>query len=301
MDQRRWDRMNLVVLAAQVAAWAGCLTIASHIENGLALGAWVLFFCFMMQGVFSMMHECFHRHGHRNRTINHAMAWLASTIFGASATLIWVNHLGHHVRNRTSAELVDYVEPGQSVAKKTAAYYFAIFGGIWLGAFITSLALTVIPPRWTRVFMRKARDNTYAAAFADFREKDFARIRLETLAAVAFWAVFWLTLGWRWHDVALFYVAFALSWSSLQWIYHVRTPLDPVEGAYNVRALLPIRWLFLNFNYNLTHHRQPELRWQLMHRVTNLQETRPLWYNWLSILLPPRPLPPPGTLVKTYF
>lgn len=293
--------MNLAIEATQIAAWAGCLTLAPRVESPLALAALVIFFCLMMQGVFSMMHESFHRHAHHNVTINYAMGWLASTVFGAAHTLIQVNHLGHHVRNRTSAERVDYVEPGESVTRKAVAYYFAIFGGIWLAGCLGSLILAVMPPGWTRVFARRARENTYAAAFADFREQDFQRIRVETLAAIAFWAVAWLVLGWHWRYVALFYGAFAFSWSSLQWIYHVRTPLDSVEGTYNVRAPLPIRCLFLNFNYNLTHHRQPGLRWQLMHEATNLQETRPLWYTWLSILQPPRLLPPPGTLTKTYF
>lgn len=298
---RRFDSTNVLVLAAQCAAWAGCLTLARIVQNAWALVALLVFFCFMMQGVFSMMHECFHRHAHRDARINYAMCWLASAMFGASATLIWVNHLGHHVRNRTSAELVDYVEPGQSIWRKTVAYYSAIFGGIWLAAWLGSIAISLVPSRWTQRLTARGRNNTYAAAFADFTPADFQRIRWETMTAAAFWALLWLSLRWQWQHVLSFYAAFAFSWSSLQWIYHVRTPLHPVEGTYNLRAPRLIRWLFLNFNYNLTHHRQPALRWQLMHGETDLRQTRPLWFNWLSILLPPRRLPPPSHLTKTYF
>jgi len=293
--------MNLAVLGAQLGAWAICLWSAPRVGNGLWLALLVVFFCFMMQGVFSIMHECFHAHAHGNRRINDVMCWLATTIFGASATLIRINHLGHHVRNRTRAELVDYVEADESRFKKTLAYYAAIFGGIWLAAFLGSLMLLIVPAGVTKRLKAKGTNNTYAAAFADFETADFERIRIEVLAAVAFWiAAFWL-LELRWSYVLLFYAAFAVSWSSLQWIYHVRTPLHVVEGTYNLRSPWFVRYLFLNFNYNLTHHRNPGLRWQRMHAATDLSETRPFWRTWLAILKPPAPMPEDRKIAKTYF
>ena len=298
---RRLDRINVAVLTAQTVAWAACLNIAPLVSGTVWLPIIVIFFCLMMQGVFSMMHECFHSHGHRNSKANKLMCWLATTIFGASATLIRINHLGHHVRNRTRAELVDFVEPDESALKKTIAYYFAIFGGIWLASFVGSLILSVLPYRAIERLKRSADKNTYAAAFADFTSNDITMIRYEVLAALLWWGgAFWL-LDLQIFYVLLFYIAFALSWSSLQWIYHVRTPLDVVEGTYNLRAPWLIRILFLNFNYNLTHHRDPGVRWQLMHAVTDLSETRPFWYAWLAILRPPEPLPADGLIKKTYF
>ena len=297
----RLDRMNIAVLAAQVSAWAGCLVAAPLLAGTIWLPVLVVFFCLMMQGVFSMMHECFHGHGHRNGKLNAIMCWLATTVFGASATLIRINHLGHHVRNRTRAELVDYIESDESALQKIVSYYFAIFGGIWLASFIGSLILAVLPAGSADRLRAKAETNTYAAAFADFTPADFRMIRYEVLAGIAWWVgAFWL-LDLQWAYVLLLYVAFAFSWSSLQWIYHVRTPLDVVEGTYNLRAPFPIRALFLNFNYNLTHHRDPGLRWQHMHAVTNLHETRPLWFSWLSILRPPAPMPKDRVIEKSYF
>jgi fatty acid desaturase len=215
--------------------------------------------------------------------------------------LIRINHLGHHVRNRTRAELVDFVVPGESRAKKTLSYYAAIAGGIWLAACLGSLVLAATPAALARRLRAYGEANTYAAAFADFAPTDCARIRYEVVGALAFWmTAFWL-LGLQWQSVLLCYAAFAFSWSSLQWIYHVRTPLHVVEGTYNLRSPWFIRALFLNFNYNLTHHRQPALRWQYMHAATDLELTRPFWRTWLAILRPPRPLPDERSLVKTYF
>ncbi len=293
--------MNVAVLVAQFVAWASGLWLLSRLENPFAAAVLVVVFCLMMQGVFSMMHECFHGHAHRNRRVNYLMCWLATTIFGASATLIRVNHLGHHVRNRTRAELVDYVEADESRLKKTFAYYSAIFGGIWFAAFAASLLMIVVPSSWVRRLQVRGEANTYAAAFADFTDEDFRRIRIEALAGIAFWIVTWQLLALDWRAVAVVYLAFALSWSSLQWIYHVRTPLHVVEGTYNVRAPWFIRALFLNFNYNLTHHRDPAMRWQRMHGATNLAETRPCFRTGLAILKPPVPMPPDRIITKSYF
>lgn len=298
---RQYDRINIAVLTLQTLGWAACLKVAPFAAGTIWLPVLIIFYCLMMQGVFSMMHECFHGHGHRNVRINYAMCWLATTMFGASATLIRINHLGHHVRNRTRAELVDFIEPDESATRKIIAYYFAIFGGIWLASFLGSLALFFVPPGLTERLQHGADRNTYAAAFADFSTADYRRIRLEVLAGILFWvAAIWL-LNLDLYYLLIFYAAFAVSWSSLQWIYHVRTPLDVVEGTYNVRAPWLIRCLFLNFNYNLTHHRNPALRWQLIRANTDLSETRPLWYAWITILKPPRALPADRVIEKTYF
>jgi fatty acid desaturase len=89
----------------------------------------------------------------------------------------------------------------------------------------------------------------------------------------------------------------------LQWVYHLRTPIDVVEGAYNLRVPPPFRQLMLNFNCNLTHHRRPHLPWQALYDETDQSETQPIWYRWLLVLVPPEPFPdePERVLAKHYF
>lgn len=301
-QSHRFDLANLLVLALQSAAWAGVLTWLSR-SDGLPLKWLVLIpFCLIMQGVFSMMHETFHGSGHRQAKVNYMMMWWASTMFGSSATLIHINHLGHHVRNRASAERADFAGPGESLLRKRIEYYAAIFGGIWLGSFVGSIVLALLPTAVAANLAKRGSDNTYAVAFKDFSAQDFHRIRLEVLASVAMWLLAGWLLDWKLLSIAIAYVAFAFSWSSLQWVYHMRTPLDPIEGTYNMRAPTLVRWAFLNFNYNLTHHRQPRLRWQQLHAASNASETRPLWFGLLQIFLPPQRLPDDlAQLDKTYF
>lgn len=256
----------------------------------------------MMQGVFSMMHECFHGHGHYNKKVNWFMGWLVSTLFGASFTMSEVYHQGHHDRNRSRPEMGEYIFPDESAIKKTFIYYFAILGGLWLSSFLASILLPFFPLQISRWLSKYKKGNTYSGTFVDFKIRKWNIMRLELLLGVLFWYGVIYFLHWDWRTLAVCYAAFGFSWSSLQWIYHIGTPIHPVEGAYNLRLPGWIRFLFLNFNYNLTHHRNPKIPWYRLYRVSNQDETQPLWYRYLRLFIPPKPLPEGEIIIeKTYF
>lgn len=297
----RYGAQNLVVTGVQVVAWAGLLTAIEH-----APGWWkaplVFAFCMLMQGVFSMMHEYFHDNAHPDRRLSYLIGLVGSTMFGTSATLHRVNHWGHHVRNRTPAEQGEFIHEGESATKKVAVYYFAVLFGLWLSGLLFPLAALLIPYRAIAWLSRGKRFNTYAAAFDQFKARDWTRMRLEALGLMAFWIPVALWGPWSPATLALAYAAFAFSWSSLQWVYHLRTPLHVVEGAYNLRLPTPLRWVWLSFNMNLTHHRRPYLPWQELHAASNQAETQPLWYRWLLMFLPPVRFPDDlSHLEKRYF
>lgn len=302
-NRHRYGRMNLMVGAAQIAAWAGLITAIQRVDGVAPKIALGVLFCLMMQGVFSMMHECIHHHGHPSARMNWALGAAMGAIFGTAYTLFRVNHEGHHVRNRSRAEVAEYIYPDESALRKTFTYYFAILGGIWLGSFVAALVLPFVPYRDAGKLNRPAKSmNGYSLSFAEFSRRDWAILRLEALLGWVVWLGAFMLLDWDWRVVAALYAGFAFSWSSLQWVYHMRTPLHPVEGAYDLRAPLPVRWLFLNFNYNLTHHRFPNLPWQEMHAKVNRGETQPLWYRYLLVFKSPEPLPAdPAMMSKRYF
>ena len=290
------------MLIAQVAAWAALLTLAdAPVAWSLRVAA-VVVFCLLMQGVFTLMHEGFHRNAHGDRRINDLMCWAGATIFGTSATLHRVHHWGHHLRNRDISEQAEFIHPDESPTKKIILYYVAILGGLWLGGLIFSLLVLFIPYRTAARLARTRKFNTYAAAFDMFKPQDWTQMRLETLGMIAVWVpVLWFG-GWSLPTLAICYGAFAFTWSSLQWVYHLRTPVDNVEGAYNLRLPTPARWLFLNFNYNLTHHREPHRPWQELYQASDQKETQPLVYRWLLMWKPPIPLPKDlSFLDKKYF
>ena len=268
----RYGRANLVVTVAQVLVWAALLTaIDSRTLHWSARAAALGLFCLMMQGVFTMLHEFCHRNAHRNPRLNYLIGWLTSTMFGTAPTLLQVQHWGHHRRNRTEAERAEFIHDGESPLAKTATYYGAILGGIWLACFLFPLISPLLPYATAQRLARHERFNSFAAGFGEFSARDWRRMQIEGLWSLAFWGGLVWFGPWQWPTLAVAYAAFAFSWSSLQWIYHVHTPVHVVEGAYNLRAPGIVRMLFLNFNYNLTHHRRPSLPWQELHARSDLE------------------------------
>ena len=154
ITNNKYNYINSVVVVLQVCMWFVLITLLhGDFYIWLKLPILVLF-CFMMQGVFSMMHECFHKHGFKNDKVNWFMGWLTSTLFGCVYTLPNVYHDGHHQRNRSRPELGEYIFPDESAVKKTFIYYFAILGGLWLSTFVASLLLPFFPLEISRFLTR---------------------------------------------------------------------------------------------------------------------------------------------------
>jgi fatty acid desaturase len=288
----RYGRANLVVTVAQVVAWAALLTALDRpsLHWGFRAAALVLF-CLMMQGVFTMLHEFCHRNAHRDPRWNYVIGWITSTIFGTVPTLLQVQHWSHHRRNRTAPERGEFIHEDERPWEKIIRYYASILGGLWAACFFFALLVPFIPFSAIEFLMSDRRFNYLSAAFDGFKAADWPRMRIEGVVFIA-WCVVLVWFGpWSWQTLLLAYVAFAFSWSSLQWIYHLYTPLHKIEGAYNLRAPALVRVLFLNFNWNLTHHRQPGVPWQELPRHVDPAETQPLWYRWLYLFRPPIPFP----------
>lgn len=299
----RYGTFNLVVVASQVVAWAALITVA----DSPALPTWarvtaVVVFCLMMQGVFTLVHEYCHRNAHRGPGLNYLIGFVTCTLFGTSPTLLRVEHWGHHRRNRTESERPELIHPDENAFRKRLEYYFAVLGGIWLASAVGPLIAPLIPHDTALRLARQSPRNTFIAGLGAFKRSDWRALRLEGAWLLAFWVSIVAFGPWRWQTIAICYAAFAFTWSSLQWIYHLYTPLHVVEGAYNVRAPWLLRVLFLNFNYNLTHHRHPAMPWQELHRLSNPRETQPLWYRYLLIFRLPIAFPEDvSVLEKRYF
>jgi fatty acid desaturase len=299
----RYGASNLVVTAMQAVAWAALITVAdtATLPIALRIGAVVLF-CLMMQGVFTLVHEYCHRNAHRDARLNYLIGFVTCTLFGTAPTLLRVEHWGHHRRNRTESERPELIHPDESAIAKRLQYYFAIFGGIWLGSALGPLLAPFVSYSTADRLARRYPRNTFLAGLREFKHNDWRALRLEGVWMYAFWGWLMFAGPWRWVTVGICYAAFAFSWSSLQWIYHLYTPLHVIEGAYNVRAPWLLRMLFLNFNYNLTHHRHPAMPWQELHQRSNLRETQPLWYRYVLMFRPPITLPKDlSVLEKRYF
>jgi fatty acid desaturase len=114
------------------------------------------------------------------------------------------------------------------------------------------------------------------------------------LIAAFFAGLFWL-LELRWQNTLVLYACFAFNWSTRQYIGHAFSSRDVVEGAWNLRHSRVMSWLLLHGEWDLNHHRRPDVSWYYLPRLSPASEPRPsyvrqYWRMWLG----PRPAVEPA-------
>lgn len=281
------NRLNLLLTIFQVSVSLALLVWASHAPLWQSVIA-ALLFSFIMQTGFSLLHEAEHGKLHANRYLNDAQGWLLAAMFPGSYHVLRLAHLNHHRVNRSDAELVDYVRPGESRLLKSLQYYFLIHGGIWLGAPLISIVIFLTPRTWLHRFLSPHRSGNMARYLGFFRNCKTTAVRLDCTFAIVFWLISWHLLGLHWQGVLLCYGFFAFSWSSQQYIYHIRSPRHLTEGAFDLALLTPLRWLYLNFNLHLSHHRTPLVPWIYMPQLTSEPKQVSYLRTYIQLWRPPQ-------------
>src|SRR5262249_53540418 len=114
-------------------------------------------------------------------------------------------------------------------------------------------------------------------------------VRGEVLFAIAIQLGLWWALDldpWRW---ALCHLCFVFNWSALQYADHAFSPLDPKEGAWNLKLNRLVRWLFLNYHCHLAHHEAPQVSWIHLPKLVRADRPQPrFWCIYLRMWLGPR-------------
>jgi fatty acid desaturase len=289
-DSRRYripSALNLLLCLVQAAVALAVLTVASHAESGRALVVAAIAFAFVMQMGFCLAHEAVHGKLQRNRRANLISGILLFTLFPGSFHFFEIAHLVHHRRNRSDAELEDYVLPGESAWLKRACYYLLICGLFWLLIPLATVIVALAPLR--RISIPAPTEAAGAfRRFAQFlNEVRPSRVRRDLLVTIVFWAISAPLLHLTWPALAACYAAFAFSWASQQYIYHVRTPRHAVLGALDLRLVRPMEMLYLHFNYHLTHHLAVWVPWIYLPRIAPQRPALGYFRTYLHLWLPP--------------
>jgi hypothetical protein len=213
--------------------------------------------------------------------------------------MIRVTHQGHHLRNRTDAEMFDLYYAGDSFFLKCCQWYGTLSGLFWPCIPICAVLFAVCPRTiGLQLFSGPPLGN---ANVKDIRPRDLRRIRFELLlTAAVFGLLFWL-LPLRWPNVLVLYGCFSINWSTRQYVGHAFTKRDIVEGALNLRHNRLMSLILLHGEWDLSHHRHPEVSWYYLQRVAPPGESRrsyfkQYWSQWLGPRLatePPPPMPGP--------
>lgn len=288
--------LNLVLLAGAGGLGAAALWTASHSPWwGVVLAA--LVFSYANNTVFALLHEAVHGVFHPDKRLNRWGGRLAAAFFPTGYLVQRAFHLTHHRNNRSRLEQFDYLHPGDIVWLKRAQWY-AILTGCYWAITVLGVAAFALVPRALRLGLLRDRGSKVAVQTSSspylqaLDELPPVAARLELLGSALFQVALWwlldLTpLGWL-----ACYAAFGLNWSSLQYADHAFSPLDTVNGAWNLEVNPVIRAIFLNYHCHLAHHQHPNAPWIHLGGLVDPERPRPRFFAvWRSMWRGPRPYP----------
>lgn len=293
------DRLNLVLAVAVFSGGVFLLWLGSHAGPWYAtLGVGILF-SYLLLTNYAILHEAAHGNLHSRPCINGALGIMAGLLFPMPFSMMRVTHQGHHLRNRTDHEMFDLYYPTDNRFIRSIQWYGILSGLFWpfvpLGALLFSLCPAVLR---SRIF-RQARSSNYL--LGDIRQAEVRRIRAEVLLAVAVFALLFWLLDLRWQAVVMLYACFSVNWSTRQYIGHAFSRRDVIEGAWNLRHNGLMSWILLHGEWDLNHHRHPEVSWYYLPCLSPLEEARgsywrQYWRQWRG----PRPAvePAPESLLS---
>jgi fatty acid desaturase len=284
------NRLNLVLVALVFSCGVALLWLGSQ------AGPWYLVvlvgvvFSYLMLTNYALLHEAAHGNLHSGARVNYLLGVVTGLLFPIPFRLMRTTHQNHHHHNRTDHEMFDLYYPSDNRVLKWSQWYCLLCGLFWplvpLGAVIFALFPGLL--RW-QVF-KKADPARGVAIVANLERAAIRAMRLELLLIVAFFCcLFWL-FDLRWLNTLILYACFSFNWSTRQYVGHAFSRRDVVEGAWNLCHYPWMSWLLLHGEWDLNHHRRPDVPWYYLPCLSLPDEPRmaywkQYWRQWLG----PRP------------
>jgi fatty acid desaturase len=252
-------RLNVVIMAAQLAGIALCCAAAARVRNGWELAGLALIFGVVMNSVYSIIHEAEHAMLFPNRRWNDVAGALMALFFPAPFHLIRQGHLGHHFRNRSDDEAFDFYFDGEHRLWRYLVLYGILTGCYWIVVVLGNVVFLFFPFAVNKKYWDFDRPSY---AFMESLNPSYRRlIQLECLAVLALHTL----IVWALHippwNYAVMYFGFGLTWSAMQYVHHYGTERHVTRGARNLRLWEPIDRLWLNHNWHRAHHEHPTVPW----------------------------------------
>lgn len=282
------DRLNAALVAGVSLGAVALLWLGSVVASWWTALAVGVVFSYLMLTNYALLHEATHGNLQTNPRRNYALGLLAGMLFPMPFSMICRTHRGHHLHNRTDAEMFDLYYPHDNLVLKYVRWYGILCGLFWPLIPIGAVLFCGLPAGLrARVFEEPASTGYI------FRHMPLAsvwKVRAELLLVIAFFAAAFWTLDLDWRRTLLLYACFSLNWSTRQYVGHAFTRRDVIEGAWNLRTNRVMSALLLHSELDLAHHRRPDVSWVYLPRFLAAGETRPsylrqYWRQWRG----PRP------------
>lgn len=253
------NRLNLLIVAAQLLGIFGCIATVSHIGGGWPLLLLAVAFGILMNSVYSIIHEAEHGMLFSHRGWNDFVGCVMALFFPAPYHLIRQGHLGHHLRNRSDDEAFDFYFEGDHKLWKILVLYGILTGLYYVVVVLSNVVFLILPFREDKKYWHV--DQASAAFMESLNPRYRLLIRLECAAVVALHTgVVWALQIPVWHYAAM-YAGFGFMWSAMQYVHHYGTERHVTRGARNLWIWKPLDLVWLNHNWHLTHHSHPSVPW----------------------------------------
>lgn len=283
------DRLNLLLAVAVVGSAVALLWLASRLEPWWAVLGVGVVFSYVLLTNYALLHEAAHGNLQSRTWRNYLLGLATGLLFPLPFSMLRITHAGHHLRNRTDFEMFDLYYATDSKTIKFVQWYGVLCGLFWPFVPLAAVLFAFFPWvfRWS-VFHDY---RPYRHLLGDIRRSQLWLIRGELALIVGFYAaLFWL-LGLGWQSTLILYACFSVNWSTRQYVGHAFTKRDVIEGAWNLRHNRLMSWLLLHGEYDLSHHRRPDVSWYYLPRLSPAAERRmgyvpQYWRQWLG----PRPV-----------
>ena len=217
----------------------------------------------------AVLHEAIHGRIAKKSAWNDRIGRALGICSGVSFEVVRFAHLTHHRFNRHALDRPDVIEPGQSPIGAGLKYYAHLFGGLYFGEIVASLAM-LLPRRAIDVLLGRAmaKDEPEIVrmqiAAQRVLDRRLARVRLDAVLAIflyagafalydAWWPLLLAGIGLRGFIVSLQDNA-----------PHYGTPAVIGATAHNANAPRWMAMVMLNQNLHAVHHDRPELHWNAL-------------------------------------
>jgi fatty acid desaturase len=282
------DRLNVFLIVVVFGSALGLLWLGSMAAAWYWLLPLAVVFSYVLLTNYALLHEATHNNLHSDKRLNYCLGVLTGLLFPVPFSMIHTTHQGHHLRNRTDFEMFDLYYPTDNQLVKYAQWYAILCGLFWPIVPLGGALAAVWPGLLALKPFRRARSSSYL--LGDVRGSNLWAIRLEMLLIVVFFAVVHWAVRVPWSSLLLFYACFAVNWSTRQYVGHAFSRRDVIEGAWNLRHNRLMTWVLLHGEWDLNHHRHPELSWYYLPRLSSPDELRPNYIGqYLRLWLGPRP------------
>lgn len=291
------NRLNLCLVASVFLGGTALLWLGSHVTALYAIVLVGIAFSYLMLTNYALLHEAAHSNLHSHARVNYLLGVITGLLFPVPFRVLRTTHQNHHDHNRTDHEIFDLYYPTDGRVLKWLQWYSILCGLFWPVIPVGAAIFAVCPALLRWQLLRKAEPARGLGIIANVERNGIRMMRLELMLIVLFFCALFWSFDLKWQNTLLIYACFSFNWSTRQYVGHAFSRRDIVEGAWNLWHFPWMSYLLLHGEWDLNHHRRPDVPWYYLPRLSPPDEPRirywkQYWLQWLG----PRPCqePEPG-------